>query len=115
MGEYFMGVFFESKPAEHKIRSAILESIQEAPADTEAARGVAIRKADEAAADIRADREFKTGRFVGALILFGVIAASAWYAEIKGLEGATEALWGIATTAFGIVLGLVGGEAAGGR
>jgi hypothetical protein len=46
------------------------------------------------------------------LILFGVIAAIAWYAEIRELEGATEALWGIATTAFGVVLGFVGGEAA---
>jgi hypothetical protein len=49
------------------------------------------------------------------LILFGVIAAIARYAEIRELEGATEASWGIATTALGVVLGFVGGEAACGK
>lgn len=110
-----MGVFFESKPAEPKIRSAILESLNETPANEEAAQGVAMQRASDVANELEADREFKTGRFIGALILFGVIAAIAWYAETRELQGATEALWGIATTAFGVVLGFVGGEAASSR
>jgi hypothetical protein len=109
-----MGVFFEPRSAEPKIREAILESVRAAPGNEEAAQGVAAQKASEAATAIRADKEFKTGRFVGALIIFGAIAAVAWYAEIRDLETATEALWGIATTASGVVLGFVGGEAAGG-
>jgi hypothetical protein len=110
-----MGVFFESRPAEPRIRSAILESLNETPANADAAQGVATQRANQVASDIQADKEFKTGRFIGALIIFGVIAAIAWYAEIRELVSATEALWGIATTAFGVVLGFVGGEAASGK
>jgi hypothetical protein len=109
-----MGVFFESRPVEPRIRSAILESLNDTPPNADAAQSVAAQRANEVTSDIEADREFKTGRFIGALILFGVIAAIAWYAEVRELEGATEALWGIATTAFGVVLGFVGGEAASG-
>ena len=107
-----MGVFFESRPAEPKIREAILESLQETPED---APGVADQRANRVASEIEGDRKFHLGRFIGALILFGAIAAIAWYAETRELEGATDALWGIAATAFGVVLGFVGGEAAGGK
>jgi hypothetical protein len=107
-----MGVFFESKPAQPKIRSAILESLRDNPASDDVAQNAATQRANEVTGEIQADREFKVGRFIGALILFGVIAAFAWYAEIQEMAGASEALWGIATTAFGIVLGFVGGEAA---
>jgi hypothetical protein len=57
-------------------------------------------------------QEFQWKRLLIALGLVGILAAAAVGAEWKDLTTSSEALWGLATTTFGIVIGLISGEKA---
>ena len=106
-----MGIFFESKPATPVVKEALLFALEKDPSsiDVESEASARARQVSE---EIKESRTFKTGRFLGALAIFAVLAAGAVAAEVTGLTEATKTLWGLAPTVFGIIVGLVTGESA---
>jgi hypothetical protein len=66
-----------------------------------------------ATAPLAADTEFHTGRFLGALAIFAALLALAVLADAESWVSDTSALYGMATTVLGVIVGLLGGENAG--
>ena len=57
-------------------------------------------------------QEIQWPRLLMALGLVGILAAAAVTSEAHDLHDATDALWGLTTATFGLVVGLLGGEKA---
>lgn len=60
----------------------------------------------------RASRRSSGRDLLIALGLVGILAAAAVISEAHDLNDATDALWGLTTATFGLVVGLLGGEKA---
>jgi hypothetical protein len=106
-----MGFFYESH-----LRPEVEDAIRRA--ETGATRGPG--DADSEIARIALlhgsahTQEIQWSRLVIALGLVGALALGGVIADAFSLEKSTEAFWGLATAAFGIIVGLLGGEKAGG-
>jgi hypothetical protein len=101
----------ELKP-EYKplVVDALREALNNDPPPLSDASKAAAEKASKVMVQVSAGGEFKTGRFIGALVIFAVIVGGAAGADAAGLPDSSKALYGFAATIFGLVVGLLGGE-----
>ena len=105
-----MGVFFESEPKRPVVSEVMKTALLLKPDQIGDPRAEADRMADDVTNRLSNSKTFKTGRFLGALAILVVIAIAAIMAERSGLTEGTKALWGLAATVFGVIVGLLGGE-----
>jgi hypothetical protein len=108
-----MGLFFE--PAANidrtDVRGAIKEALQKDPATVADADAESEKKTNEIAPLGYA--KFNAGRFIGAILIFAAIVGCAIGTDAAGLSDSEKALWGLAGTIFGVVVGFLGGEKVG--
>ncbi len=107
-----MGLFFQPAASidRSEVRGAISAALKRDPSTVADADAEATRKTDEIAPAGYA--KFNTGRFIGAMVIFGAIVGCAIGTEAAGLADSEKALWGLAGTIFGVVVGFLGGEKA---
>jgi hypothetical protein len=105
-----MGVFYDRVPAEEPrtARAVIADALQTDPKAVQNVDAEAKKRAAELAPAGYA--KFNAGRFIGALALFASIVAGAVVCEATDLEKSSDALWALAATVFGVVVGFLGGE-----
>ncbi|HEY1775662.1 MAG TPA: hypothetical protein VGG41_05815 [Solirubrobacteraceae bacterium] len=77
------------------------------PRDPEAA---AITAATAAGNTLLGGAKFNTGRFVVATIIFAALLGGAITTDATNLTSSSTALYALATTVFGVVIGFLGGE-----
>ena len=104
-----MGVFFERTAiSQLDVKEAIKNALQTEPATVQDPEAEAKQKAAEVAP--AGYGKFNTGRFIGALVIFGAMVAAAIVTDGTGLDDSSKALWGFAATIFGVVVGFLAGE-----
>ena len=105
-----MGIFYDRVPAEEprSPRAVIADALQTDPKAVQNVDAEAKKRAKELAPAGYA--KFNAGRFVGAIVVFGVIVAAAIVCEATDLDKSSDALWALAATVFGVVVGFLGGE-----
>ena len=105
-----MGVFFEPIDAPGDTQLAIAGALARNPdalKDPGAAASVAAYAAHEARGK---GKRFNTRNFLIAAAMFFAIVALGVVTEMMGLKTSTQALWGLAGSIFGVIVGLLGGE-----
>lgn len=117
-----MGVFFDSPAGAPQqllpvstVRDMVHASLQEVPPSTEAeladktdavvTSGAASAAGGNVPAGLQALRLLVAVGLVAALVVGGVVT------EANGWTDSSTAIWALATTAFGVIVGLLGGEA----
>lgn len=109
-----MGLFYErvSTGAGKTMKEALAEALETDPSSVgnveEAAK---VRAAEVAPAGYT---KFNAGRFIGAVVVFAIIVAAGIATEAFDLDKSSDALWALAATVFGVVVGFLGGEKAAG-
>jgi hypothetical protein len=63
-----------------------------------------------AADDLLGGAEFRTGRFLVALLIFAALVVGGIITDVTGHSGSSTALYGFAGTVFGIVAAFLGAE-----
>jgi hypothetical protein len=108
-----MPIFFEVRPAIEPIRAAVRDVLaQHAPEAAErdaTVTAVANRVVDQGGASIQP----RFWSFVIAAALLAILAALALWADAKSMETSTDQLWTAFQTVLGVIVGFLGGEAAG--
>jgi hypothetical protein len=110
-----MGLFISRtvnpQPIQEQLRNAYMAP--QLPGDAAESRA-----ADEAPAAAQSSAagpiKFHAGRFLGALIIFGILLGVAIVAEANEWVEDTGRIYDLATTVLGVIVGFLGGEAAGG-
>ncbi|HET9110344.1 MAG TPA: hypothetical protein VFN78_05930 [Ktedonobacterales bacterium] len=105
-----MGVFFEPSDEPANMQFAIAGAFsrnRDALKDPGAAAEVAAHAAHEARGK---GKRFTTRNFLIAAAMFFAIVALGAVTELMGLKASTQALWGLAGSIFGVIVGLLGGE-----
>lgn len=105
-----MGVFFEAELAQPKVREAIRDALETDPGEVPDKAGEAAKRANAVTDDIRQGTKFQSGRFLLALAVFVAIVLAAVITDALKLETSPEALYGLAGTILGLVVGFLGGE-----
>jgi hypothetical protein len=105
-----MGVFFEAELAQPKVREAIRDALETDPRQVQDTAGEVAKRANAVADDIRQGTKFQSGRFLLALAVFVAIVLAAVVTDALKLETSPEALFGLAGTILGLVVGFLGGE-----
>jgi hypothetical protein len=81
-----------------------------APASAADAEKLASAKAEEVSNQLLGGSSFNTGRFFVALAIFAVLIAAAIYTDAESFKSSPAALFALATTVFGVVVGFLGSE-----
>jgi len=97
----------ELKPLTEPVRAA-LES--QPPADPADAAALASAKAEAITNELLGGSSFNTGRFLVALLIFAVLLGGAIATDAVELKSSPAALYALATTVFGVVVGFLGSE-----
>jgi hypothetical protein len=110
-----MGVFFERQAPSPQGQAAVAAAIEQAlrvePATVSHPVDEARRRAAEATADASAEpQSFQTGRFLIALALVAVLVVLGIWSDAQGYQDSSKQVFGLAATAFGVIVGLLGGE-----
>jgi hypothetical protein len=92
-----------------------IESLSEAltspkPATVAAVNAMASTKATELTDGLLGGPTFNTGRFLVALLIFFALLGGAIGTDVAELKTSPTALYALATTVFGIVVGFLGSE-----
>ena len=107
-----MGIFFEQSDDSASWSERLAPHVRAALADAPDVDAQALT--NEIAASIsRAPKRparFKAGRFVGALLIFVVLAGSGVVADVFNHASSSNALFGFAGTIFGVVTAFLGAE-----
>ena len=107
-----MPIFFEVRSIE-PIREAVREALAQDPPDgaqlETTARAVANSLAEHGGGSIQP----RLWSFVVAAALLAVLAALAMWADASNMEKSTDQLWTAFQTILGVIVGFLGGEAAG--
>ena len=107
-----MGLFFE-EPNDDEVISARLRPQIASVLAGETGKD-AQELADAMAASIRTRRarpaQFLVARFVGSLVIFGILVAGGVAADVLGYASSSNALFGFAGAVFGIVTAFLGTE-----
>lgn len=108
-----MGIFWETDTSQPPamLVSSIADALQSPPPDSHEALATEATQRAKLAAGAKPPTTFNAGRFVMALVIVGVLLAAAILCEANGWKDAEKTLLSLATTAFGIVTGLLGGKA----
>jgi hypothetical protein len=108
-----MPIFFEVRSTIEPVRAAVREALAQHPPEAAGldatVSAVATRLADQGGASIQP----RFWSFVIAAALLGILAALALWADAKGMEKSTDQLWTAFQTVLGVIVGFLGGEAAG--
>ena len=105
-----MAIFFDQSPTKPAIRTAIKEALALDPNSLENLDLEADSRTSAVLDDKPAAPLFRTDRFLVALGIFLAILAAAIVADATNLDDSSKALYGFATTIFGLVVGLISGE-----
>ena len=104
-----MGIFYQSK-----LHPEVEEAVRRASTGTR--RGEGDPEADMARLalvhELTREQEIQWPRLLIALGLVAALAVGGVICEAFDLDSSTDAFWGLATAAFGIIVGLLGGEKA---
>jgi len=107
-----MPIFFEVRSSMEPVREAVREALAQDPPEAgeleATTRAVANRLADSSASI-----QPRLWSFVLAAALLGILAALALWADTKSMEKSTDQLWTAFQTILGVIVGFLGGEAAG--
>ena len=105
-----MGVFFERVPtsSEKTVQDVVAEALRTDPN----AVGNVDDEAKERASEVAPAgyTTFNASRFIGALVLWGLIVAGGIATEAFDLDKSSDALWGASAVVFGVVVGFLAGE-----
>jgi hypothetical protein len=80
------------------------------PSDAAAATVSATNKATEVTKQLLGGTTFNTGRFLVAVGIFVVLLGAAIWTDADHLKDSPTALYALATTVFGVVVGFLGAE-----
>lgn len=97
------------KPLAEPLTIALAAAPQADPADAEK---LATAKAEAITNELLGGASFNTGRFLTALAIFAVLLGAAIGTDAAGLKTSPPALFALATTVFGVVVGFLGSEKA---
>lgn len=103
-----MGLFFDRTAPQAELQTVIEEALRTDPGEVADPKTTAEQKASEIAP--AGYGRFNKGRFVGALLLFAAIVVAAIITDAADIDDSSKALWGLAATVFGVVVGFLGGE-----
>ncbi|MGI8863746.1 MAG: hypothetical protein ACR2JH_04990 [Solirubrobacteraceae bacterium] len=95
------------QPLLEPLRSALATRPPEQGADTIA---LADAKAAQVTNELLGGSSFNTGRFIVAAGIFAVLLIAAVWTDADNLKNSPTALYALATTVFGIVVGFLGAE-----
>lgn len=104
-----MGIFWSDEVED---RGTTLESVLDVafaarPPGSDQERARLVRNS---AREVAPQAQLKVVPLVIALGIVGVLLGAGIWTDAAGLKGSSRAVFGLATTAFGIVVGLLGGE-----
>jgi hypothetical protein len=103
-----VGIFFETR-VHQDVEDAVRQAADDERRGGQGGRDLAMLALLHGAPRTQA---LQWNRLLLAIGLVGILAAAAAGAEWADLTTSSEALWGLATATFGIVIGLIGGEKA---
>ena len=107
-----MGIFFsgdvDAQPVEDALTEAMLQPPPANEADARQQAKVPARRAARSAA--AGGAKFEVGRFIGAVVIFGVLLVLAIAADALDWVSDPKYLYGFPTTVLGVIVGLLGGE-----
>jgi hypothetical protein len=107
-----MGIFFsggvDARPVEDALTEAILEAPPASEADARQRVQASAQRAARGAATGQA--KFEVGRFIGAVIIFGVLLGVALAADALDWASDPKYVYAFPTTVLGVIVGLLGGE-----
>jgi hypothetical protein len=108
-----MGVLYESGDPSEKIRMVIREAMGAESALANDAEAVET-KASAAVQAVKSSSKLSAGRLLIAIAILAAIIAAAVGTDAANLDDpSSKALWTLASSVFGVILGLLGGEKAG--
>jgi hypothetical protein len=107
-----MGIFFsgdvDTQPVEDVLTEAMLQPPLASEADARQQAKVPARRAARSA--VTGGGKFETGRFIGAVVIFGVLLGVAVAADALDWVSDPKYLYAFPTTVLGVIVGLLGGE-----
>jgi hypothetical protein len=98
-----VGVFFEPSGTKPSVREVLIDALGSPPvvnADAEATHRLA--NVDGGS--------LQTSRLIIAIVLVALLLMAGVFTDIKGYDDSSKALFGLAATLFGVIVGLLGGE-----
>jgi hypothetical protein len=95
------------QPLSEQLTAALATTPPNRSADV---RTLANAKAAEVTSQLLGGASFNTGRFFVALGIFGALLGAAIGTDIANLKSSPTALYALATTVFGVVVGFLGSE-----
>ena len=104
-----MGIFYTRPSSQPIVQEAIQNALAENPANVDV-NEEAVTRANAVSEQLGETKEFQTGRFLVALAILIAFIAAAIITDATGLPDSSKALWGLAATSLGIIVGLLGGE-----
>jgi hypothetical protein len=105
-----MGIFFEVQPVQSKVRESIRDALEEDPRQVPNLEAEAAARASAVAEKVRQGVTFQPQRFLIALAVFLTIVVAAIVTESFGLNDSPKALFFLAGTILGLIVGFLGGE-----
>ncbi len=105
-----MGIFWDyGSTADSELEGAFDEALAAEPPE-ERVRGQKARLLAKSVAGLTPPAALNVGRLVVALLIVAVLLGGGVASEAADLKDSSKALLGLAATAFGLVVGLLGGE-----
>jgi hypothetical protein len=107
-----MGVFFDTQGLDReKVKQEIKDALEKSPGDVPDKEKEAEEKTNKIEIAPPGYPKFNAGRFFGAVVIWALIVAAAITTDaVGGMDDSTTALWALAGTIFGVVVGFLGGE-----
>lgn len=104
-----MGIFWESLSTERaSLKSQFREALMASPPSEAEAESRANDLAQ--ASTTETEQSLQVGRLLIAMAIVIVLIGAGIWTSAAGLSDPSKSIFGIATTAFGVVVGLLGGE-----
>jgi hypothetical protein len=108
-----MGVFYEASDSNEQIRRVVKDALAARPALAEDAEAVE-HNASAAVKAVKSSSQLDVGRLLIAIAILAVIVGAAVGTDAANLDDlSSKALWALASSVFGVILGLLGGEKTG--
>lgn len=107
-----MGIFFAAAPAQPTVLQGVIRSALEVDPGAVDLSTETMSRTNETVAQLRGASTFKAGRFLAALAILAAFVIAGIITDTKHLDTSTKALYGLAATTLGIIVGLLGGEKA---
>jgi hypothetical protein len=105
-----MGIFYTRPSSQPIVQEALQNALATNPANVDNVNEEAATRANTVSEQLGETKEFQTGRFLVALAILIAFIAAAIITDATGLPDSSKALWGLAATSLGIIVGLLGGE-----